>query len=259
MISILKRLRRRDRQADYQLPQGLRVYAVGDVHGRADLLSQLHSMIIQDAGSNPGQQMQVVYLGDYLDRGPYVRQTLDELLSGLPSSFGADYLMGNHERLFMAALEDPSLMELWLELGGQTTLLSYGVQAPGSGFSMQRAQEVQEALLEAIPQDHLNFIKNLRQFLHIGDFLFVHAGIIPGKPLAAQTEDELLWIRDEFLSCGKDFGVKVVHGHTVSESVQEFHNRIGIDTGAYATGVLTCAVIEGAQVRYLSTASTGKQ
>ncbi len=237
------------------MPENSLVYAIGDVHGRADLLEKMHSQIIQDANAHPSKKIQVIYLGDYIDRGAYVRETLDILTSGLPSGFRADYLLGNHEQLFMAFLEDPSLLELWLGIGGQTTLLSYGVQAPGTGFSGQRAYEVRDALLEAMPEAHLDFIRNLKLFIHTGEFLFVHAGIAPGRPLEQQVSDDLLWIRNGFLDYDLDHELKVVHGHTISEKVQEKPNRIGIDTGAYATGVLTCAAIDNNGVRYLSTAS----
>jgi serine/threonine protein phosphatase 1 len=237
-----------------RIPDNLRVYAIGDIHGRADLLKRLHEMIAADASGADGQkENKVVYLGDYLDRGPYVRETLDEIISGLDHGFQTEYLKGNHEEIFLNFLENASLLSLWLNLGGQSTLLNYRVASPGSDFSGERAEAVRLAVLDAMPQEHLSFLKNLKPYVQIGDFLFVHAGIRPGIPLDKQKDEDLFWIRYEFTTSRRDHGIKIVHGHTINDKVQERANRIGIDTGAYATGTLSCAVLEDDRVRFLST------
>jgi serine/threonine protein phosphatase 1 len=237
----------------HSLPDGWRVYAIGDIHGRVDLVKVLHRAIIQDARKAWEKNKLVVYLGDYLDRGPYVKETIEALNSGPLSGFEVRYLMGNHERLFLDFLENAALLEMWLGLGGRSTLMSYGVQAPGSGFSPQRAETVRVELLEAVPQDHLEFLKNLKPYFKMGDYLFVHAGIRPKVPLKRQTCEDLFWSRNDVTTPEKDCGFRIIHGHTICERVQTRRNRIGIDTGAYATGILTCAVLEDGRVDFLST------
>lgn len=252
--SIKNIIRSKKQKQAFHIPPGIRVYAIGDIHGRADLLQQLHEMIIHDVEStDTPAENKVVYLGDYLDRGPYAKETIEEVLSGLPADFSPEYLRGNHEDLFLHFLEDASVLDVWLGLGGQATLLNYGIQAPGSGFDAKRAEDVREAFLDAVPSRHLEFLKTLKPFVQIGDFFFVHAGIRPGIPLQKQSEDDLFWIRDDFLESKTDHGAKIVHGHTISNRVQQHPNRIGLDTGAYATGILTCAVMEEDRIRFLST------
>lgn len=255
MFAFLEKFKKKPVKQAYSIPSSCRVYAVGDIHGRADLLGELQNAIFRDARDSSQESNLIVYLGDYLDRGPYVRQTLEQLHLDLPPGFEARYLMGNHEELFLAFLRDPSVLEPWLELGGQMTLLSYGLRPPGFGCTLQRAEEVRQELWQAVPEKHLAFLRNLETSLQCGDYFFVHAGIRPGVPLEKQKPEDMCWIRDPFLSFSKDHGLRVVHGHTVQEEVQEHPNRIGVDTGAYATGILTCAVIEDSRLRYLSTAS----
>jgi len=258
MFNLFARIKGKNRCRAYSLPEDLRIYAVGDIHGRADLLERLLDLIVLDAETGSGKENRLVFLGDYLDRGPYVRRTMELLAAGPPPGFSSIFLMGNHEQMFLDFLQDPSLLEMWMGLGGQSTLLSYGVQAPGSGFSLERARAVQEALLEAMPAGHLEFIRGLDRYHQAGDYFFVHAGVRPGVELPDQSLDDLLWIREYFLECDQEHQARVVHGHTVTDTVQECKNRIGIDTGAYATGILTCAVIEGSTIRYLDTSSRSK-
>lgn len=257
MLRVIERFwRKKEEKKRYRTPEGVRVYAVGDVHGRADLLKQMHELIVMDAGKDGGvAENRVVYLGDYLDRGAHVKETLDEVMSGLPENFDLVHLKGNHEEIFLSFLEDATMLEMWLGLGGQATLLNYGVQPPGYGFSTKRAETVQEMLLDAMPRSHLAFLRGLKPYVQIGDFFFAHAGIRPGRPLDKQSDADLFWIRDEFTGSPADHGVMVVHGHSIKEQVQKRGNRVGIDTGAYATGVLSCLVIENERMRFLSTES----
>lgn len=259
MFSFLDKFGRKPPCGPFEVPDGFRVYAVGDIHGRADLLQRLHGAVAEDSRVQPAENNLIVYLGDYLDRGFHVRETLDELVTGPPEGFRARYLRGNHEQLFLDFLKDPSVLRLWLDLGGQATLMSYGIRPP-SGFGLRPglAAEVRRELLEAMPGDHIAFLNSLEPFFHFGDYFFVHAGIRPGIPGELQRPEDLYWIRDDFLFSSEDFGFRVVHGHTIDEQAREHPNRVGIDTGAYATGVLTCAVLEGGRLRYLSTTPDGK-
>jgi serine/threonine protein phosphatase 1 len=238
---------------EFWIPENQRVYAVGDIHGRADLVERMHEIIISDAAEHSDNKNFIIYLGDYLDRGPYVRETIDLLLTAQSPGFECVYLMGNHEQIFLNFLGEPSILSMWLGVGGGSTLMSYGLKPPGSGFSAEKAHKVRDELREKIPAEHIGFIKNLRQSFLAGDYLFVHAGIRPAVPIEDQTPEDLYWIRDEFLNSDADHGQMVIHGHTISEDIQHFSNRIGIDTGAYASGVLSCAVLEEDRVKFLST------
>lgn len=252
MFAFFRRKKTKTGRPVYRLPDGLRVYAVGDIHGRADLLRPLHAAIAQDADkAGPETDHCVVYLGDYLDRGPYVRETIDELRYWLPAGFRAEYLMGNHEALFLAFLDDPSLLAFWLEIGGHSTLLSYQVQPPESGFSDERAKAIRAEVIAAMPEHHMAFLGNLKPYVRMGDVLFVHAGIRPGIPMAQQSPADLFWTRSAFRDTRTDYGMRVVHGHTINAEVEEANGQIGVDTGAYATGILGCAVLEGADFRPL--------
>lgn len=232
----------------HRIPEGVCVYAVGDIHGRADLIAELHERIQEDSKKSGRRKNVVVYLGDYVDRGPGVREAVDEVISGLPGAFEKVYLMGNHEQILLEFLEDSSVYGFWAGLGGSATLLSYGVSAFNNE---RRAEEARRELAGAMPEKHLEFLKNLRLSYRIGDYLFVHAGIRPGMDVEKQAVCDLLWVRDDFLLSEKDHGFRVVHGHTVAGGVQECFNRLGVDTGAYATGVLTCGVLENSGVRYI--------
>lgn len=235
----------------YCLPHGFRVYAVGDIHGRADLLKNLHQRIIADAAQASKSKNLVVYLGDYVDRGFEVHEVLDTLIAGLPGNFQPVYLRGNHEEILLSFLEDLSLLEFWLAIGGQSTLANYRVAFSGIGYSKSRAQEVQKALIERLPEKHLFFLRRLTTSFTIGDYFFVHAGVRPGVALAQQKPEDLLWIRDPFISSTDHFGARIVHGHSIVRSPEVLPNRIGLDTGAYATGILSCAVLEKDRVRLL--------
>lgn len=253
--TLLEKYRNKPSRGEYAIPEGRVIYAVGDIHGRADLLHQLHELISAHALKRRPEKKMLVYLGDYVDRGPQVRETLDMLASKPLPGFERRFLMGNHEQFLLHFLEDPLVLETWAAVGGQATLLSYAVNSPGSGFSPERAGEVLKQFRQALPGRHLEFLRSLEPYFKMGDYLFVHAGIRPGLALEKQKPEDIYWIRDEFLSCSLDLGCKVVHGHTIEEKILIRANRIGIDTGAYATGVLSCAVVEGSGLDFLSTGS----
>lgn len=233
-------------------PAQRRIYAVGDIHGRDDLLRALHGLIQGDvATAAPGVRPVVVYLGDYVDRGPGSLEVIDMLLNEPLKGFQRVHLMGNHERMMLDFLEGPP-DPLWLFNGGTATLLSYGVA--GMTLSTERELEyLRRSLAETLPSTHRGFLESLSLSHEEGDYLFVHAGVRPGRPLDRQEAQDLLWIRGPFLHSTADFGRRIVHGHTITQEPVVARNRIGIDTGAFFSGRLTCAVFEGADVRFLHT------
>lgn len=238
----------------YGIPAGHRIYAIGDIHGRADLLSKLQAQILQDADQSPHLEKSVIYLGDYVDRGPAVRETIDLALNGLTGDFNITWLRGNHEQLLLDFLEDSRTLTNWLDLGGLWTLRSYGVQCSHDSLrDRQAASDIRKALIAALPVAHLSFLSSLTVYKQLGDYLFVHAGVRPGVPLERQTSEDLLWIRNGFLNEHHGLECRVVHGHTISNQPELHHGRISIDTGAYATGNLTCAVFDEKGVRFLNT------
>lgn len=234
-------------------PAGTRVYAVGDIHGRRDLLAQLHERIAADAAGLPAARRVVVYLGDYCDRGLETREVIDLLLDAPLEGFERVHLKGNHEDFMLRFLEDAKIGPGWFANGGGGTIYSYGVRMPARGGDVDRLQSLQRQLTENLPARHLDFLKSLARYHVEGDYLFVHAGIRPGVPLERQSDDDILWIRELFLENESDHGHVVIHGHTITEQPDLRPNRIGIDTGAFATGVLTCLVLEGTERRFLQT------
>jgi serine/threonine protein phosphatase 1 len=231
------------------LPHGVRVYAVGDIHGRADLLDDILLRIDADLRRNSPVRAVEVFLGDYVDRGPNSKNVIDSLI-GRRASHEVVCLKGNHEDSLLAFLKDPSTLEYWSQLGGLETLKSYGIRLPAGGLALPR-DELASNFSAMMPDSHKQFFATLPLSLTLGDFFFVHAGVKPGVPLSEQKEDDLLWIRDEFLRSGKDFGKMIVHGHTPTIEPDVRKNRIGIDTGAFATGILTCLVIENDAIAIL--------
>lgn len=228
-----------------------RVYSIGDIHGRLDLLQELHGRIAADAGSFDGPRS-VVYMGDLIDRGMQSREVVDELLDNPLPDFDAVYLMGNHEQTLLDFLQHPKVASGWLNWGGRETLASYGVQIPMRA-DQDEMENLRDALREVLPDRHLEFYQNM-QMMHVsGDYLFVHAGIRPGKSLQEQSNEDLLWIRQDFTESRQQHDHVVVHGHTISDEVEFHPNRIGIDTGAYCTGVLSCLVLEDEDQRVLQT------
>jgi serine/threonine protein phosphatase 1 len=234
------------------LPADLRIYAVGDVHGRLDLLDQLLANIHSDMLSRPVAKAVFVFLGDYIDRGPFSRQTIDRLIE-LSKKNECVFLKGNHELIAIKCLSDPSVVDYWMRLGGMETLISYGVIAAGSTSNTMRTVELQAAFHNALPKAHFRFLRDLQTSFACGDFFFAHAGVRPRVRLSHQTESDLLSIRKEFLESRQDFGKIIVHGHTPTYEVEAAPNRINIDTGAFATGRLTCLMIEGSSLSVMDT------
>jgi serine/threonine protein phosphatase 1 len=234
-----------------QAPAGMRIYAIGDIHGQLQLLDKLHAEIEADATvGNPLQRI-LVYLGDYVDRGIYTRGVVERLLEGPLPGFRAVYLKGNHEQAVLDFLEDPSFGVQWANFGGLETLHSYGVENAAQLTKPAEFFAAADLFFQRLPSDHLRFFKSLQMSVTLGDYFFVHAGVKPGVPLSRQDEEDLLWIREEFLESGEDFGKIVVHGHTPVPEPELRTNRVGVDTGAYMTGILTCAVLEGTSLRFL--------
>lgn len=233
------------------LPAGLRIYAVGDIHGHRDLLDELLSRVNADIALRPTVKPVFVFLGDYIDRGPCSRETIDRLIEHSGTN-ECVFLKGNHEQIAIKCLSDPSLFDRWMRLGGVETLVSYGV-APGSLSNGKQIVELQSAFHGALPQAHFRFFRDQQTSFACGDFFFAHAGVKPRVELSRQAENDLLWIREEFLSSNEDFGKIVVHGHTPTREIEVRANRINIDTGAFATGRLTCLVIEQASVSVIDT------
>ena len=237
------------------LPEGCRLYCIGDIHGRLDLLEELHGMIEQDAGDFDGSKM-LVYLGDYIDRGAQSRQVLDLLISRPLSGFKVVYLKGNHEQAMLDFLENPQYGAAWLSFGGQVTLLSYGVGI-GKMMTQLEPEMLCDELEQKLPAAHLQFLNDGLSLYTEGSYCFVHAGIRPGVPIEEQQTSDLFWIREEFTRSRARHEFIIVHGHTISEEVVSLPNRIGIDTGAYESGLLTALVLEGREQRYLQTGIAG--
>ena len=231
-----------------RVPDGLRVYAVGDVHGRADLLGRLDARVGLDAADATEAERRIVYLGDYVDRGPDSRGVIELLAGGPMPGFAAVHLKGNHEDFLLRFLKEPAVAALWLSNGGAATLQSYGIEPAG-----RDPEELAAALRATLPTGHRRFLEGLALTHEAGDYFFAHAGVRPGVPLDAQDEEDLLWIREEFLHAATDFGKVVVHGHTPGREPDIAPNHIGIDTGAFATGRLTCLVLAGAGRKLLHT------
>jgi serine/threonine protein phosphatase 1 len=229
-----------------QLPEGVRIYAISDIHGCADLLKQLLTVIDADLARSPPRLPIHVFLGDYIDRGPESRQTLD-LLIQRSKSHQTVFLKGNHEAFLVDALEDPTRFQDWSKYGGLQTLVSYGL-APSLNPDLAEQAELMRQLKGALPEAHKKFLKRLRLTFTCGDFFFVHAGVRPGIRLSQQREADLLWIRETFLESEENFGKYIVHGHTPVREPDRRPNRINIDTGAYATGNLTLLTLQGSSI-----------
>ncbi len=247
-LSALTRRFRPSRPPSAWAPEGVRIYAVGDLHGRSDLLDEAAAAIEKDVASAQTSVVTVL-LGDYVDRGPKSAEVVDRLArADFPTPIRA--LRGNHEAMLLRFLEDASQMESWREYGGLETLCSYGVDVTkamrGEGYD-----EAREALLAALPAVHRSFLESTELSVAYGDYFFCHAGVRPGLPLDRQRAQDLLWIRESFLSFDRSFGKVIVHGHTPVETPDVRENRINLDTGAFATSRLACLVLEGAERRLL--------
>lgn len=235
-------------------PPGTRIYAIGDIHGRLDLLRRLQGLIAADANRSKAERRVLIYIGDYIDRGPSSAGVLDLLLDEPLPGFEMVHLLGNHEDTLLQFPDDVSVGPSWLTYGGVQTLASYFIEvAPDSWRDERELLRLQDEVRRRVPRRHVEFLRGL-PLMHVeGGYLFVHAGVRPGVPFERQDRDDLLWIRDEFLDSGEDHGKIVVHGHTISERPESHANRIGIDTGAFHTGRLTCVVLDGTSRAFLHT------
>jgi serine/threonine protein phosphatase 1 len=225
-------------------PDGHRAYAVGDVHGRLDLLDELLERIASDDRSRGKAKTAIVFLGDLIDRGPESAGVVERLRTYRPDHVKTIFIMGNHEEILLRIVKgETSLIADWLRFGGAECLRSYGVD-PEEVRQLPRPA-AHRLIVERIPEEHVAFLSSFVDSASFGSYLFVHAGIRPGVPLASQSPQDLRWIRQAFLHDETDHGRIVVHGHTICEEVELLPNRIGIDTGAYRTGVLTALAVEG--------------
>jgi serine/threonine protein phosphatase 1 len=238
---------RHAQSAAASLPRSTRVYAVGDIHGRADLLDETIARIDEDLDRRPVKHAIEVYLGDYVDRGPDSKSVVDLLTVRLVQN-GAVCLRGNHEALMEAFLQDPAGFQAWRQLGALQTLASYGISPRSEAGTIAG---LHRSFVKLFPRTHELFLQCLRDSFRCGDFFFVHAGIRPGVPIESQDSSDMLWIRDEFLNSQQDHGVFVVHGHTPVPHPDIHHNRVNIDTGAWRSGTLTCIAIEGSSILVL--------
>lgn len=233
-------------------PRGFRAYAVGDIHGRLDLLDQLLEMIEGDVRLRRRRKTIIVFLGDLIDRGPSSAGVVERLRLYKPSFAKPLFLMGNHEEVMLRVLEgDAELLSDWLKFGGSECVSSYGIDP--DALKQLDGAAARDMLVQAIPPAHVEFIRSFVDTVSFGGYLFVHAGIRPRVGLADQRQTDLRWIRQPFLDDCEDHGFIVVHGHTIGEQVEIRSNRIGLDTGAYRTGVLTAMGIEGSERWFLQT------
>ena len=235
-----------------RLPSGVRIYAIGDIHGRLDLLEALYGLIDEDRAASPVTHNVEVFLGDYIDRGSNSKQVIDWFLAGPNRSSKRVTLMGNHEFFALEFLNNASVLSSWGQYGGLETLFSYGLRLK-MPLSEDEFEKVQAELREVMPLTHVQFMQNCQLSSTMGGYYFVHAGVNPSLALKDQVADDQLWIRDRFLEHDGPLEKIIVHGHTPSEGPEVEAFRIGIDTGAYITGRLTCAVLEGNEVRFIKT------
>lgn len=244
-ISHLKNLfGRKMRNTIVTVPAGERIYAIGDIHGRSDLLQRLHAMILEDAAARGWARSQVIYLGDYIDRGPDSRGVMALAMGDNLPGMTKLHLRGNHEAMALKFMQNPEEGGNWLHMGGGAVLREYGIAAPSEFSQSGQLQLAARQLAEAMLPDELAFLKNLKPCHRSGGYFFTHAGVRPGTPLDSQDIEDLIWIRAPFLSHMGDFGAIIVHGHTICNAVEVKNNRIGIDTAAHATGMLTCLILE---------------
>ncbi len=238
-------------------PANTRIYAIGDIHGCDGLLEDLLGRIRADAAAAPESRKLLVCLGDYVDRGPDSAAVIERLTRDPPIGFETVFLKGNHEDYMLRFLADPAVGRSWLINGGRATATSYGVSTVdirhGGAAELGKLGTMRQTLNDNLPTSHRAFLDSLVPCHREGDYLFVHAGIRPGVPLAEQRVEDLLWIRGPFLSSPDDHGVVVVHGHTPVDAVEFRFNRINVDTGAVWTGRLTALVLHGDERHLIQT------
>ncbi len=234
-------------------PKNLRLYAIGDIHGRLDLLTRLLAMVEEDAVAHPKKLKKLIFLGDYIDRGVDSKGVVQRLTEPFGAGLTPVFLRGNHDDRLIRFLDgELDVAMAWLELGGAATLASYGVN-PFSGGKNDRFRHLHAELSKVFPAEHRAFLDKTEFSVSFGDYYFVHAGVKPGVLLEDQRPEDQMWIRGEFLNHPKGMGKMIVHGHTIADAPDVRPNRIGLDTGAFATGRLTCLVMDGEERSFLST------
>jgi serine/threonine protein phosphatase 1 len=235
-----------------RVPTGQRIYAVGDIHGRLDLLDLLLGIIEADNASRQPAQSRIIFLGDVIDRGPSSAQVVDRAIEVAAGTWHCQFLLGNHEEVFLNALDgDLKALGFFIRIGGRETILSYGISE--KEYQDADYQELHTLLTERVPPSHIAFLKSFEDLIVLGDFAFVHAGVKPGQTLADQRTSDLRWIRREFLEHKQGFEKIIVHGHTIADEVELRPHRIGLDTGAYSSGKLTAMGFEAGERWVLDT------
>lgn len=231
------------------------IFAIGDIHGRYDLLKALLRTFTEDYSTRAkGRRPLLIFCGDYIDRGPQSAAVLEALIwLHRHAHLKVRLLRGNHEQALLTFLDDPDAGRGWLEFGGMATLSAYGVAAPRPDARIVDLIRARDDLLARLPASHLRLLDSLELMVVVGDYAFVHAGIRPGKPLAAQEARDLLGIREAFTGAPGPFEKIIVHGHSWrGDTVEVLGHRVGLDTGAYATGVLSAVRLDGGEVEILT-------
>lgn len=243
--------RRISRRNEHRVPDGRRAYAIGDIHGRLDLLERLLDRIAADEASRPAADTLLIFLGDLVDRGPESCGVVERLLRLSQEMPATRFIRGNHEEIFLRAVGgDVKATRFLVRMGGRETILSYGISP--NEYAALDFSALTERLRQLVPAEHVAFLSGFERWVEIGDYLFVHAGVRPGVPIDEQSGEDLCWIRDEFLRHKGSFGRMVIHGHSITEDAEVLSNRIGIDTGAFATDRLTAIGLEGAERWFLT-------
>lgn len=232
------------------IPDGQRVYAVGDIHGRLDLLNELIDGIEADDAARGSAQTQIIFLGDLVDRGPDSAGVIDRLIELAETRGNVRFILGNHEEVFLRSLDgDLESLRLFVRIGGRETMLSYGISE--RDYERTDYSELLALMQSHVPARHVAFLKAFEDRIEVGDYVFVHAGLRPGVAIEDQKRADMRWIRSSFLDSDAEFGKLVVHGHSISDEVIERPNRIGLDTGAFATGRLSALGLEGEERWFL--------
>ena len=249
MIKALSKIFRSDKAVKPlpSVPEGERYYVIGDIHGRCDLFEALVQAIEHDEKDCEGTST-IILLGDLVDRGPDSAGVI-AIARALENQRPMRFLAGNHEEMFLESFEDRKVLRHFVKHGGRETIMSYGLTR--KQYDALELAELQDEMRRLVPQEHRDFLAGFEDMVVIGDFVFVHAGIDPARPIEDQSGKDLRWIRERFLNNVGPLSHVVVHGHTIFEDVQDKGHRIGIDTGAFRTGILTALVLEGTQRRYI--------
>lgn len=243
MIARLLRSRTASKLAAGSVPDGQRIYAIGDIHGRLDLFDRLLAKIDRDDAARGATRSEIILLGDLIDRGPQSAQVVDRAMGLERAGRSCRFLLGNHEEVFLKVLRgDMKALSFFSRIGGRETILSYGITQ--EEYRACDFPELMQLLLSRVPPEHIAFLERFEDLIIVGDYAFVHAGIRPGQPLAGQQASDLRWIRSEFLEHRGTLEKVIVHGHTVTDQVEVKAHRIGLDTGAYASGRLTAMGFE---------------